>query len=292
MSSESKNAVSAFVEGAPPGELGDVVADIKALTIGEPNLLQSVGPAFQKYNEEQLTTVKLPGSGQSVLVSSYNSLGDGRYYDVESKSSFLFDHTTQKASTIQPFNLETKHGVLLISILTYLSTHAHEHYPASTFSVFPTSADSVLAITLVSNKYSPSNFWNGRWRSTYLYTPSSNSISGTINIDVHYYEDGNVRLTARKPVDISGIASSADSSAAAKDVMRQIGLLEKNYQEELNRGFGTLNEGTFKGLRRTLPVTRQKVEWEKVGNYRVSDTVSESHTSLSQVCPKLVEVKV
>ena len=74
--------------------------------------------------------------------------------------------------------------------------------------------------------------------------------------------------------------------------MRQIGLLEKNYQEELNRGFGTLNEGTFKGLRRTLPVTRQKVEWEKVGNYRVSDTVSESHTSLSQVCPKLVEVKV
>ena len=30
-----------------------------------------------------------------VIISSYNSLGDGRYYDVETSSSFVFDHTTQ-----------------------------------------------------------------------------------------------------------------------------------------------------------------------------------------------------
>jgi hypothetical protein len=30
-----------------------------------------------------------------VIVSSHNSLGNGRYYDVESSSSFAFDHTTQ-----------------------------------------------------------------------------------------------------------------------------------------------------------------------------------------------------
>jgi hypothetical protein len=30
-----------------------------------------------------------------VIVSSHNSLGDGRYYDVESSSSFAFDHSTQ-----------------------------------------------------------------------------------------------------------------------------------------------------------------------------------------------------
>lgn len=30
-----------------------------------------------------------------VLVSSYNSLGEGRYYDAESQTSFSFDHTTQ-----------------------------------------------------------------------------------------------------------------------------------------------------------------------------------------------------
>ena len=35
--------------------------------------------------------------------------------------------------------------------------------------------------------------------------------------------------------------------------------MERAYQEELNRGFAMLSEGAFKGLRRQLPVTRQKV---------------------------------
>ncbi|KAL9009947.1 MAG: hypothetical protein Q9173_005072, partial [Seirophora scorigena] len=68
MPSDSAAAVSAFVEGAPPGELADVIADevdIKKLTINEPKLLDSVTPAFQKYNEDQLTTVKLPGSNKN-----------------------------------------------------------------------------------------------------------------------------------------------------------------------------------------------------------------------------------
>ena len=52
--------------------------------------------------------------------------------------------------------------------------------------------------------------------------------------------------------------------------MKAIAQAEKKYQEELNRGFTALSEGAFKGLRRQLPVTRQKVEWEKVGAYKVS----------------------
>ncbi|MBE3050365.1 hypothetical protein IMZ48_49295, partial [Candidatus Bathyarchaeota archaeon] len=35
---------------------------------------------------------------------------------------------------------------------------------------------------------------NGRWRSLYTFDPSSNTLEGSIKIDVHYYEDGNVRL--------------------------------------------------------------------------------------------------
>jgi len=31
-----------------------------------PNIVSELGPAFEKYNEEQLTTVKLPGSSQAV----------------------------------------------------------------------------------------------------------------------------------------------------------------------------------------------------------------------------------
>ena len=34
----------------------------------EPGLLQAAKPAFEKYNEEQLTVVDLPGSGKKVCI--------------------------------------------------------------------------------------------------------------------------------------------------------------------------------------------------------------------------------
>jgi hypothetical protein len=41
-------------------------ADIKALTVSSPDIVSELTPAFEKYNEEQLITVKLPGSSQPV----------------------------------------------------------------------------------------------------------------------------------------------------------------------------------------------------------------------------------
>jgi F-actin capping protein alpha subunit len=69
--------------------------DIKALTLSTPSLVNELGLAFEKYNEEQLVTAKLPGGTQQIIISSHSSLGGGRYFDVESSSSFAFDHATQ-----------------------------------------------------------------------------------------------------------------------------------------------------------------------------------------------------
>jgi hypothetical protein len=83
--------------------LTDLRADIKSLTISSPSLITELGPAFQKYNEEQFATVKLPGSSQPVIISSHSSLGGNQYYDIESSTSFTFDHTTQKASAVESY---------------------------------------------------------------------------------------------------------------------------------------------------------------------------------------------
>ena len=86
-----------------------------------------------------------------------------------------------------------------------------------------------------------------------------------------------MRLTTRKsvnPTTISPSPSSASSgstaSTTAAEIVKAIASLEGKYQKDLNHGFAKLSEGEFKALRRQLPVTRQKVEWEKVGGYRVS----------------------
>ncbi|KAI0102310.1 subunits of heterodimeric actin filament capping protein Capz [Nemania sp. FL0031] len=259
--------IESFVEGAPPGELADVINDIKSLTINEPSLVSELGPAFEKYNEEQFATVKLPGSSQQVIISSHNSLGDGRYFDVESSSSFSFDHATQKASEVQSYVLEGAHLDLVKSTLKSLSTYIQEHYPSASYGVYPTENDTKLAVIIVANKYSPNNFWNGRWRSLYIFDPSSGSLEGSIKVDVHYYEDGNVRLLTNKPV------TASVSSGTGAGICKEIAAGERKYQEELNRGFTSLSEGAFKSLRRQLPVTRQKIEWDRVTSYRVGQDI-------------------
>ncbi|KAI9691182.1 MAG: F-actin-capping protein subunit alpha [Bathelium mastoideum] len=264
----SSSAIASFVEAAPPGELQNVVAAIKSLTGEDPKTTSSLDPAFERYNEEQFTTVKLPGASESVIVSSYNALGGGRYYDAQSQSSFNFEHGSQKASDVQTHSLESNHADLIKSLLKSVPGQVQEHYPSATLGVFPTENDTKIAILIVANKYSPNNFWNGRWRSTYLYNPSSGALDVNIKVDVHYYEDGNVRLLTERPASLS-----LSSSASAADIVKQIAVTEKKYQEDLNRAFGTLNEGAFKGLRRQLPITRQKIEWDKISGYRLGQDI-------------------
>ncbi|KAM5439783.1 F-actin-capping protein subunit alpha [Microsporum ferrugineum] len=284
---------SSFIEGAPPGELKDVVAgksygysdryvainsnhplkpDIKALTSPGTNFIPSLEPAFRKYNETQLTTVKLAGSSREVIVSAYNKLEDGRYFDVENQTSFDFDHVSQTASNPRSYTLESQNAELIKSYLKHLSSHAAEHYPNSSYGVYPSQDDSSIAILLVANKYSPNNFWNGRYRAIYnLPVSSPCTITGTIHVDVHYYEDGNVSLNNKKPVSIS-----IPSASPAETVVKRIATAEREHQEELNDAFNRLSEGAFKGLRRQLPITRQKVEWEKIGGYRLGKDISGS----------------
>ncbi|KAF2227563.1 F-actin-capping protein subunit alpha [Elsinoe ampelina] len=256
--------VSSFIETAPPGQLQNVLDDIKALTIDEPQLTQNLDPAFKKYHEEQYTTTKLPNSSSQVLISKHNSLGSDRYYDLSSSTSFHFSPNTQTTSQSESHTPSSPSLDLAKSLLKPLSSHASEHYPSATTGVFPIS-DGSIAILIVANKYSLNNFWSGRWRGTYI-LDSSGNIKGDIKVDVHYFEDGNVRMQTEKKVELK-------VGSGAQEVVRAIAQVEKKYQEDLNRGFAQLNEGVFKGLRRQLPVTRQRVEWDKVGAYRLGQDI-------------------
>lgn len=84
---------------------------------------------------------------------------------------------------------------------------------------------------------------------------------------MHYYEDGNVALQGTKTVDESGVSDSGS------DIVRTLARVEKAYQEEVNRALVDMNEGAFRALRRQLPVTRQRIEWEKVRGYSLSDNL-------------------
>jgi capping protein alpha len=69
------------------------------------------------------------------------------------------------------------------------------------------------------------------------------------------------------------VSLDVSSGASASEIVRQIASVEKKYQEDLNKAFGSLSEGAFKSLRRQLPITRQKIEWEKISGYRLGQDI-------------------
>lgn len=61
----------------------------------------------------------------------------------------------------------------------------------------------------------------------------------------------------------------APPNTAATKILALIEEEELKYQVSLNETYLEMGEKTFKGLRRTLPLTRQKLDWDKVRNLQL-----------------------
>lgn len=74
--------------------------------------------------------------------------------------------------------------------------------------------------------------------------------------------------TAADPFD------SKSTPEVAKAIASAIEKHEEAYQKALFATCSDLGERAFKALRRTLPLTKQKVDWDKVLNYKLGSELS------------------
>ena len=124
---------------------------------------------------------------------------------------------------------------------------------------------------------------SGRWRSDYTIDFTSKQIIGKILVNVHYYEQGNVcdtistRFASLNPIQVQletkhnssiafppGISASNPPQQTADTILALIEAEEGKYQASLNNSYQDMAEKTFKSLRRALPMTRQKLDWDRV----------------------------
>jgi capping protein alpha len=230
-------------------------------------LLNSSAPAtFRQYNQEQMLAVQSP-AGHSFLITEHNEVGDGQYVDPRGKIVVKFDHIKQQvlgqAGGAPADAQESLRAQFDAATLAYQV----DHYPEGTASVFAKGGKIIVCIQ--SSKYNPSNFWNGRWRSVYHCQVQGGEVvvKGNIKIQVHYYEDGNVQLNTDTNKNFK-VAGGAD---AAKNTVEAIKKLEKAFHTALEVSYNTMGDTTFKALRRALPLTRTKIDWNMIKSYRVGN---------------------
>ena len=230
---------------------------------------------FSKYSRDQLTPVTLSGADLPTLVTEFNELEGGRYYDPRSKQSFKYDYIRDETSDVRPWTPDATVESWRSALEDLWTTYAREHYTNGVAAVFGSSSEGgliSLAACIEGHQFQPNNFWNGRWRSVWKTTlnPSTGKaeVTGCVRVQVHYYEDGNVQLVTEKHV--SDCISVASEASTARDFVSCVESAENEYQQAIADNYVTMSDTTFKALRRPLPVTRAKFEWNRLTNYRLA----------------------
>jgi len=282
ISEDEKIKIAAnFLLHSPPGEFKEVFLDLRGLLNDDRILKKSLNTTNARYNQEQFVQCEIENS-DNCLITEFNELSNGRYYDPRTKTSFKFDHLHFKSSEFEPFtDVDAVSEPWRVHLEKELTQYVKIHYKNAACSVFGSSDQGLITLVCCTeaHKFQPSNFWNARWRARWAITfqPNKNEpveLSGVLKVQVHYYEDGNVQLVSHKEIKES--IQIGDHEKTAKLIVQSIEKAENDYQNAISENYQTMSETTFKALRRALPVTRSKIDWNKISSYKIANELKSS----------------
>merc|ERR1712000_185894 len=255
-----------FMLNAPPGEFMEVVTDIRGLVQDESVINDVVPGAFSGYNK--------------VIICNEGCVNGAEYLDPVSHEVVSFDHITRKVTGTSDGSqhFSGTYEEIRAAFQKECEAYVADHYANGTGAVY--NSDDGVIIAISAAKYEPRNFWTGSWRAVWRVSFAAGTnkgadikVNGQLDLSVHFYEDGNVQLRAGNALEAK-VKAGAGAGATASAVFKAIGVAEAKYQQSLEAAYATMDTPPFKALRRQLPVTATKIDWDKIGHAKIGDNAS------------------
>lgn len=263
-----------FLLSSPPGQFSDLLADVTKLLpkdLISPEMLTGIRRA---YDIRHTALVSVDGDkDKAIVLCKEAELDATKYIDSHAKKIVKVDHMGQTATTVtdKPLppnafdsSVEEKRTQALAGLDEYLEKHFSEGRAAC--GAFSKGGKVTLVIS--GDKVNLKNYWSGSWTSTWT-IDGDNNISGTTNIRAHYFEEGNVQLNSTK--EFPSTKLTGDIKASVAEHIRQC---EQSLHLALGAMYQNMSEETLKSMRRVMPITRSKMEW----NTQAHKMVKQLHT--------------
>jgi len=205
-------------------------------------------------------------SPSQIILCSYAQIDENdhsSFYNPLDNNILKVDHTKGKVTDVEE-NTSVEFSEKQLSQCKHLqeeiSKYVTKTYNSGLVTVYPQRDNGnkfVCAIT--ASKFNEKNFWSGRWRGVYSIEFSDDNtaeLSGSMKVNVHYYEDGNVQLnTSRDHL------STCKGSDIAAEIVKAMDACESSFQGHIDETCMNMSD-VFKRLRRKLPFTGKLFDFE------------------------------
>jgi len=271
---EKAAAAGQFLIQAPLGEYQEVHEAVSVL-LNDEAILKKACEMLPVHLEARCAPVPTGKEPSYVLLTEAAKLdAAGVYACPRSGRAYVVDYSKMAVTDDRELTEEESAQIglgdeLRIALEKAAFAYTEEHHDKyGKYSV--TKSGEEYHINIHSNRARSENFTSGVWLVKGILAPDGEGYSLSLEnvVAVHYYEDGNVQMNSATK-DVFKIAKG-DPEKVAFETLSVLNKFVVSYHSKISDYYMKMSDSTFKLLRRQLPITKSKIEWDKLQLYKLA----------------------
>ncbi|KUF81865.1 F-actin-capping protein subunit alpha-2 [Phytophthora nicotianae] len=218
-----------FLLASPPGQIHEVLRDVAKLVPAHVLPDAALRGALHAYNVKNCLPVDVPDADYKILICEEGEVDAAHYVDPIGNRVLGFDHIKQQ-----------------------IVAEDVAEIPEDRVTDFEKERQEVQKAL---QSYLQFEYMHGGTAGVYIVA----KVKGTIQLHVHYFENGNLQLQNSK--DIEEEITVQRPGGLGDAILRVMKEAEDDLQTNLEDMYINMSEETFKEMRRVMPVTQTKMEW-------------------------------